>query len=328
MAVEVYTNGVTTTLNGSINNSVTSLVVTSATGFPTSGNFRIIVESELMIVTAVSGTTFTVTRGAEGTTAASHASGVNITNILTAGAINGIIASLNNSGTLASIPSASKAGNLYFPTDANVIARDNGSTWDYYGPTWKLIPPILGNFAWINQGGSTTTDATRGGLTIVENTATNGESVRLLKKAAPSTPYTITVAQIPTSNENSDNLNGGIMLRESSSGKVIGYCTVRRTSTHKAAIFKWTNPTTFSSSPFEDNVGMNGPFMQWLRLTDDGTNRKFYTSNDGFNFSLHFSESRTTHMTADEVGIYLNAPSGGNVANRLSSIQFFHYLET
>jgi hypothetical protein len=37
--------------------------------------FRVLVGTEIMIVTNVSGTTFTVTRGAEGTTAASHSSG-------------------------------------------------------------------------------------------------------------------------------------------------------------------------------------------------------------------------------------------------------------
>jgi hypothetical protein len=61
-----------TTLNGAINSSVTSLVVTDATGFP-AAPFTILVDSEVILVGAKSGTTFsTLTRGYDGTTAASH----------------------------------------------------------------------------------------------------------------------------------------------------------------------------------------------------------------------------------------------------------------
>ena len=65
-----------TTLNGAIDNAVTELVVSSAAGLPTSGSFRIRIEEELLEVTAGQGTTtWTVTRGADGTTPASHADG-------------------------------------------------------------------------------------------------------------------------------------------------------------------------------------------------------------------------------------------------------------
>jgi hypothetical protein len=84
---ERISNNASTTLNGTINNSTTTIVVTNATGFPPSGNFRIIIGGELMLVTGVSGNTFTVTRGIEGTAPASHASGLNITHILTAGSM-------------------------------------------------------------------------------------------------------------------------------------------------------------------------------------------------------------------------------------------------
>ena len=85
---ENFANTYQTTLNdaGGIDSSVTSLVVTSATGAP-SANFRIKIDSELMLVTGVAGTTFTVTRGVESTTAASHADGAAVTHVLTAGGL-------------------------------------------------------------------------------------------------------------------------------------------------------------------------------------------------------------------------------------------------
>lgn len=59
---------------GGIDAAATSLTVASATGFPTAGNFTILVGAEAMTVTAGQGTTtWTVTRGVNGTTAAAHA---------------------------------------------------------------------------------------------------------------------------------------------------------------------------------------------------------------------------------------------------------------
>ena len=82
--MEQFTTAASTILNGSITSGSTSLTVLSATNFPTYAYFRIRVESEIMIVTAVSSTTFTITRGAEGTTAAAHNSGVQVVHIVTA----------------------------------------------------------------------------------------------------------------------------------------------------------------------------------------------------------------------------------------------------
>lgn len=69
---EQFANNVITTLNGAINNSVTSVVITSATGFPTGGGYRVMIDNEIMYVSARSGTTLTVVRAHESTTAASH----------------------------------------------------------------------------------------------------------------------------------------------------------------------------------------------------------------------------------------------------------------
>jgi hypothetical protein len=57
----------------------TTITVNSANNFPPSGNYQIQVDSEVMTVTAGQGTTtWTVTRGANGTAIASHASGTTV----------------------------------------------------------------------------------------------------------------------------------------------------------------------------------------------------------------------------------------------------------
>jgi hypothetical protein len=84
---QVPLNNGNTTLNGTITSGATSLVVSSATPLPTAGDFRILIDTEIMLVTAVSGTTLTVTRGIEGTTAAAHTTGAIVACILTAAAL-------------------------------------------------------------------------------------------------------------------------------------------------------------------------------------------------------------------------------------------------
>ena len=69
-----------TTLNGGINNSVTTITVVSTTGFPTAGQIRI--ESEVITYTGITPTTFTgCTRGARGSANAAHSTGVAVTKI-------------------------------------------------------------------------------------------------------------------------------------------------------------------------------------------------------------------------------------------------------
>jgi hypothetical protein len=67
----VITGAQLTQLNGAINNSVTTVIVDSTTGFPASGTIAI--DSELITYTSKTGTQFNgCVRGALGTTAASH----------------------------------------------------------------------------------------------------------------------------------------------------------------------------------------------------------------------------------------------------------------
>lgn len=72
-----YSSGVST-LASMINNSVTSITVATGEGKRFQANTRALIESECVLITAVSTDTLTVTRAQAGTTAASHASGLAI----------------------------------------------------------------------------------------------------------------------------------------------------------------------------------------------------------------------------------------------------------
>lgn len=76
-----YSNtAVETTLSSGINNSVTSLTIGSTSGLPVTFPFTVIVDyggaaMEVMTVTGLAGSTLTVTRGQDGTSAQSHNAG-------------------------------------------------------------------------------------------------------------------------------------------------------------------------------------------------------------------------------------------------------------
>ena len=81
MARRYYSStAVATTLSAGVNDSATSIDVAALTGYPAQTPWTAVLEpdtvnEEVVEVTNVSGTTLTVTRGVDGTTAVSHASG-------------------------------------------------------------------------------------------------------------------------------------------------------------------------------------------------------------------------------------------------------------
>ena len=84
---ELLKNNSATTLSAQLNQSATSASVTSGSVFPSSGDFRLLVESEIVLCTGRSGDTLTLVRGQEGTLDVEHDNGSAITHILTQSAM-------------------------------------------------------------------------------------------------------------------------------------------------------------------------------------------------------------------------------------------------
>jgi hypothetical protein len=89
MAQEKFSNSAQTTINqiGGISPISATLQVLSAALFPPLPQFRIRIDNELILVTGVSGNTFSLIRGIEGSAPAAHAFGALVTHVLTAGAL-------------------------------------------------------------------------------------------------------------------------------------------------------------------------------------------------------------------------------------------------
>lgn len=190
---EQLSNSAASTLSAGIDNIVTSLTVANGTPFPASGNFRVLIDSELILVGARSGNTLSsLTRGVEATTAASHSSGAAATHILTKLGLTNFIAENSIAQTIADAKGDLIAGTaadtlsrLAVGADKTVLMADStqatglgwGGAWAAYTPVWASsgTQPAVGNGSisgkyaqvgkivhyWISQTmGSTTTYGT------------------------------------------------------------------------------------------------------------------------------------------------------------------------
>ena len=92
-----------TTLNGNLTDSATTITVASTTGFATTGVLFIL--GEQVIYTGLTSTTFTgCTRGSNDTTAAAHASGVQVASFTNGGVPQFIVRTLDNNYLLYPLP--------------------------------------------------------------------------------------------------------------------------------------------------------------------------------------------------------------------------------
>lgn len=116
---------VPTTLASPITNVAGSMVVNSTTGFPGSAPFTLIldentVNEELVTVTNVAGTTLTVTRGVDGTTAVAHSAGATVKHGVSARDFDEPNAFINGTGTVTATLLASDSVTTAKIADANV----------------------------------------------------------------------------------------------------------------------------------------------------------------------------------------------------------------
>jgi len=205
----------------------------------------------------------------------------------------------------ASRPAASNDGDLFFPNDSFYVQRDTGAAWASWGPIFPLTPLVNDDFAWVNQGDATVS-VVNGGV-YLEKPAATGQSLRIRKKAVPSTPYTIDVLMIPT-RAPVQVAEWGIGWRQSSDGK-LAVLMFQTSVTPNVTVYsgKFTNETTWSAVYPSATLALtswNVPPIFW-RIEDNATNRIISYSWDGIHFMPWHSIGRTDFLTADEVIFYV-----------------------
>ena len=296
-----------------IDNATTSVGVASAMGF-TGGNFRILVDSEIMLVTGVSGTTFTVARNQEGTAASAHSNGATVAHVLTAGALDAHDQNdLAGYDLYANKPAAGVPGRIFLPSDGLFIERDNGSTWEKFGPVWPMTPPQSANFpTWVNQGSATCVD--NKGAIFLEAGNSSNEQLRARLQAYPTPPFTVDMAFLtnvfPYS---SPSITAGLCIRDSVSGKFQCY-GVGNTDLH----IRGYNYSSYSAASGGvtgwPGSGDNHQLEQnliWVRYYDDGASTRVISiSADGVTWQQMVSNSRTDYLTPNQIGFFANSNAG------------------
>lgn len=210
-----------------------------------------------------------------------------------------------SSDIYANIPSPTTDGELFLPTDGISIYRADGAAWSPWGPIYPLVTPINGDYSWVNQ--ETASVAASAGGIYLSDVAGGAvvNDIRARVKSAPSTPYTITACFLVDWRLNLAFHQFGLCFRESGTGELqtVGYFTNGTTWVQASRTFDAPDGT--ATDLFNLNVGgLSTPV--WLRIEDDGVNRISYFSIDGQNFIQFHSMGRTTTLTADQVGFFIN----------------------
>ena len=302
MGSEKFANLAETTLASGYTAASGSISVSSASGFPTVGIFRVRLGNTgktIFRVDSVSGTTFT---GAAEEFDANANSGDTV----------------KLTGTRASIERMIQA-----PDPSDIAGYSGVSAADRYGLLWKLVNPTLPAWAWQNQGGASVVEANGLVFLTIPSQTTNVRS-RLISAVA--TPWTITtLVRSRFTTATADRQLAGLVLRESSTGKLHTWYIQNSGNIQHV---KYTNDTTFSAVGVANvpSSGFYGGSWHWLRITDNGTNLLFSMSLDGVNFVQMGSEGRTVFMAGgpNQYGIF------GNVDASAASFDasFAHWLQT
>lgn len=336
MATEKASNNGVSTLDGAIDDSVTSLTVATGEGsrFPTTGNFRVIVDNEIMLCTARSGDVLTVTRGHEDTAAASHADVADISHIITADAQVQFHKDSVGYGLIGSLPATpERTGRVYFPSNPDggfAIAKDN-STWKYFGV-------INGPFDGVDLSAFATYDTTQSDDTVQQRgpfvhwkndgITPGGENVRARMQSIPGgyTTWTITAAFRFHPGVAASYSTIGFGFRNSSNNNIMQFCVGPRADVNMLYLWYWYNSATsyFEAVP-NTQQRVYRTEVSWIKVTYDGTDFKMYASTNGRDWC--FIASRASGLgfgTPTQWGMLCNPYNASSDNRYVTHADFYH----
>lgn len=276
-----------------IDASQTTITVDDGSKFPSIGNFLILIDSEIMRVTAVSGNDFTVQRAQEGTTGATHLDDAAVTTVFTPELMDNYV-----SNRIINYENRKAAMRM----EDNTGAIMTESSW-----TWR------------NQGSATASDDGKGGV-ILQLPSEGSMQMRGKYISAPSTPYrldafcefgpgTVSGSSVPNGS------SMGLWMEESSTGEFV---VMQWRLGNNIAMWKMNSVSSYNSN--EDSAYTHRVGRCWLALEDNGTYLLGHVSIDGVNYLNSWAHARTSFMASGPNRVGFWAQSGNAVADAM-----FHF---
>lgn len=205
----------------------------------------------------------------------------------------------------------------------SAVSGSGGGLW---GGAMSSLPTAAstGLSTWTNQGGASVADAATGITVTAPNSS--ADSVRIRRKAAPATPYTITgLIAVSAMVDSTHIVSGGIGWYDGTNK--LHLCALDYNSTNKSwavSVNKFTTPTAFSANDVSDTFP-GAPNPIWLRIGDDGTNAQFFISTDGVNFTQIFTVAKASGFLGGagyaNVCFFANAIARDTLATLMSYAQ-------
>lgn len=211
----------------------------------------------------------------------------------------------------------------YLRADGTFAAPTGSSTTPYWVTHHPLTPPASPNAldeewndgsgmsgtgngldaSWTTFGASQTRAYNNAKL-VLTGTASGGVSPNIagMWKTAPgSTPYSVTTEVMIATFSNFNFCYVG--LRRGSTGNMLLFgIYLDGSAVYFHSVQGYTAPTTRNRADvYGINMGAPSPRTIWVRVTNDGTNAKFYTSNSGVEgtFVLRYSETLSTQFSTN-----------------------------
>lgn len=312
MAIERLKDNPSSTLSSGVDNSTDPVTVSvaSASTFPTDGNFRIIIDSEILKVTAVSGNDFTATRAQAGTSIASHSSGATVRLIITDESLRQLIDDRFGSGAGSAYNSTSvNSFKEYQCTDAPFLVHNRAfAAYCPYQPIYEYDPT---GWTWFNQSTSTITKDTPFSSRLVIPSGT-GNIRGLITTFTAGNNVDCWVQPTATFGASSTALAMGICLANNSDAKQFNFWmrwrNVSGWPTYDVNREYWSASTTFGGGSTAQLV-VPAPMM--LRIDDNGSGTaSLQYSFDGINFNVHESYNYSGNFTANRCGIVMFNSNG------------------
>jgi hypothetical protein len=320
---EQFVNDATTTLAAAVIVSDTTITVVSAALFPATTPFRVMINDEVMMVTGIALNVFTVTRGVEDTEITAHDNGSEVSGVFTNSSFFAFSECRFGTGPRASLPTPELDGRLFLTQYPGwYVFREDGVAWRAWGPIFQLYEGLnidSDDWNWVNENDTVNpipgvADQFGDLVFSVQPNVGAGENMKmfteLVSAETPTTPpYTVTAAFSPLLTPVNQTCCG-IVFRDTATDKFIIFRIMYDdTSVTKRdlvmSLDKYDDPNTFNGNYKTLSAGSLTSPMIWFRMNDDGVNLNWYFSNDGFNFALFDSHSRTNFLASgpDEIGI-------------------------